>query len=186
MSTQLVTVHENANLFEALVISKSNQIRHLPVINDQGRLVGLVTYTDLVTAHYRVIEAQKEIFERAVAEWTEELMEINKKLQEISLEYPLLRIGNRRAMEIDLEHTHATAYRYQGPYAIILLDVDHFKLYNDYYGQHLTPRFIASSLIGTAYATTHREDFERLSFMGNGLFHQLIDESLAQGLRPIG
>jgi diguanylate cyclase (GGDEF)-like protein len=134
MSRQLVTVRENTDLFEALVIARSNRIRHLPVVNNQNQLVGIVTYTDLVAAHFQVIEGQRDILERAVAHRTHELMEVNKKLQELSLEDPLLKIGNRRAMEVDLEHTHAAAQRYQRPYAIILLDVDHFKLYNDYYG----------------------------------------------------
>ena len=134
MSRQLVTVRESTDLFQALVIARSNRIRHLPVVNNQNQLVGIITYTDLVAAHFRVIEAQRELLERAVAHRTTELLEVNKKLQELSLEDPLLKIGNRRAMEVDLEHTHAAAQRYQRPYAITLLDVDHFKLYNDYYG----------------------------------------------------
>jgi CBS domain-containing protein len=40
MSAHPVTIHENATLFEALVVAKSNRIRHLPVINSQGHLVG--------------------------------------------------------------------------------------------------------------------------------------------------
>src|SRR5215471_8435637 len=32
MSPELVTVRENIGLFEALVIARSNQIRHLPVV----------------------------------------------------------------------------------------------------------------------------------------------------------
>jgi len=134
MSKQLITVRETTDLFEALVIAKSNQIRHLPVVNNQNQLVGITTYTDLVAAHFQVIETQRDLLERAVAHRTNELLEVNKKLQELSLEDPLLKIGNRRAMEVDLGHTHASAQRYQRPYAITLLDVDHFKLYNDYYG----------------------------------------------------
>ena len=134
MSSPPVTIHENASLFEALVVTKSRQIRHLPVTNGDGFLVGIVTYTDLVTAHFHVVETQTEILEQAVAHRTQKLLEANRKLRSLSMEDPLLGIGNRRAMEVDLCHTHAAAVRYQRPYAVALLDVDHFKLYNDYYG----------------------------------------------------
>jgi diguanylate cyclase (GGDEF)-like protein len=33
-----------------------------------------------------------------------------------------------------LTYTHAAALRYQRPYAVVLFDVDYFKLYNDHYG----------------------------------------------------
>jgi diguanylate cyclase (GGDEF)-like protein len=134
MSAPPVTIHETATLFEALVIAKSNRIRHLPVTDSSGYLVGLVTYTDLVTAHFHLIDKHTEILEREVATRTEQLLEANKKLRDLSMEDALLRIGNRRAMEVDLQHTHSSATRYRRPYAVILFDVDHFKLYNDHYG----------------------------------------------------
>ena len=43
-------------------------------------------------------------------------------------------LGNRRAMEVDLEHTHVQAVRYNRSYAVALFDIDFFKLYNDHYG----------------------------------------------------
>jgi diguanylate cyclase (GGDEF)-like protein len=134
MSAPPVTIDENATLFEALVVSKSNRIRHLPVTDGQGHLVGVVTYTDLVAAHFQVIDKYTEILEHEVATRTEQLLEANKKLRDLSLEDGLLRIGNRRSMEVDLHHTHSSATRYQRPYAVVLFDVDYFKLYNDHYG----------------------------------------------------
>jgi diguanylate cyclase (GGDEF)-like protein len=134
MSCPPITVSEHALLLDALVVAKSNQIRHLPVTDTEGNLVGLVTQTDLVSAHFRLFETQTEILERAIATRTQDLMQVNKRLRELSLEEPLLKIGNRRSMEIDLNYTHAAALRYQRPYAVVLFDVDHFKLYNDHYG----------------------------------------------------
>ncbi len=134
MSASPVTVNEDCTLFEAFVIVRSNQIRHLPVINTEGKLVRLVTQTDLVAAHFRLVEMQSRILERNVTSRLFELEEANKKLLELSLEDGLLNIGNRRAMEADLDHTHAATLRYQRMYALVLFDVDHFKLYNDHYG----------------------------------------------------
>jgi len=50
------------------------------------------------------------------------------------MEDHLMCIGNRRAMEADLHHTHEQAIRNQQNYAVILFDVDYFKNYNDHYG----------------------------------------------------
>jgi diguanylate cyclase (GGDEF)-like protein len=134
MSSPPVTVEAKTTLFEALVVSRCHEIRHLPVTDANEKLIGLVTQTDLVTAHFRTIQAQTDSLERAVAQRTQELMEVNDRLRALTLEDGLLRIGNRRAMEVDLAHTHAAARRYHRPYAIMLCDLDHFKLYNDHYG----------------------------------------------------
>jgi diguanylate cyclase (GGDEF)-like protein len=183
MSAELVTVRETSNLFEALIISKSNQIRHLPVVNDQNQLVGLVTYTDLVTAHFRVVETQRDMLERAVAERTTDLVEFNKKLQELSLEDPLLKIGNRRAMEVDLEHTHASAIRYQRPYAVILLDVDHFKHYNDYYG-HVAGDEVLKTL--GAFLKQRIRKSDRIYRYGGEEILILLAETLPEGAQALG
>ena len=65
---------------------------------------------------------------------TAELQSALEHVRALSLEDALLSIGNRRALEIDVAHTHATAQRYQRRYSVVLLDVDHFKLYNDQWG----------------------------------------------------
>lgn len=134
MSADLVTLHENASLYEALVVTRSNKIRHLPIVDSLGLVTGIVTYTDLVNAHFRSIEAQTAIIEKAITHRTHDLMEINEKLRHLSLEDPLLQIGNRRAMEVDLNYTDAAFRHYARPYVVILFDVDYFKLYNDHYG----------------------------------------------------
>ena len=183
MTSPAITVSEQLGLIEALVIAESNQIRHLPVTQNSGKLVGLVTQTDLVTAHFRVVEAQREILERSVAERTRELLQVNKRLQELSLEDSLLKIGNRRAMEIDLEHTHETARRYQRPYGIILLDVDHFKLYNDYYG-HLAGDEILKQLGAFIKATVRKSD--RIYRYGGEEILILLPETSPGGAQSLG
>lgn len=134
MTSPVITINEKDSLFEALVISKAQGIRHLPVVNSQGRLTGIVTQSDLVKIYFQVFEKQREIIEKSINERTEALIRANEELKMISMEDPLLGIGNRRAMEVDLQHTHASAIRYKHPYSVILLDLDYFKSYNDHYG----------------------------------------------------
>ncbi len=63
-----------------------------------------------------------------------ELAKANVELLERSLTDPLTGLGNRRRMEQDLERTHARALRAKRSYGIALMDIDHFKLFNDHYG----------------------------------------------------
>ncbi len=134
MSSPVHTINVNQTLFDALVISHAEGIRHLPVVDDDDQLVGILTNTDLANAHFNIIEQQSSIIETAISERTEELQAANEKLHSLSMEDPLLGIGNRRAMEADLQHTHSLAIRHQQPYTVAIMDVDHFKLYNDEYG----------------------------------------------------
>ncbi|MFQ5579545.1 MAG: diguanylate cyclase domain-containing protein [Nitrospiria bacterium] len=135
MSSPPVVLNLSATLFKALAIARGRTIRHFPVVNTEGELVGLVTQSDLVRAHFQVIELQREVIERTVIVRTEELQKANYELKELALEDVSLGIGNRRAMEVDLQHTHETALRYNRSYSVVLFDVDYFQRYNDSYGK---------------------------------------------------
>jgi diguanylate cyclase (GGDEF)-like protein/PAS domain S-box-containing protein len=52
----------------------------------------------------------------------------------LSLLDPLTGLANRRMMEISLDKNFASAKRYERPFSVIMLDLDHFKNYNDTYG----------------------------------------------------
>ena len=134
MCTSLVTIKEDETLFEALTISKTENIRHLPVIGKSGAVVGVITQSNLVSAYFKVIEGATDIIEKNVEEKTKELAEANERLRALSLEDGLMKIGNRRAMEVDLQHTHSASIRYKTEYAVALFDLDFFKKYNDFYG----------------------------------------------------
>jgi diguanylate cyclase (GGDEF)-like protein len=134
MSEPVTTVTETTTLFEALVIAAAEKIRHLPVVDSDGRMRGLVTQADLARAHVMLIEKQREILEREINCKDCELQQANEHLKALSMIDTLMGIGNRRAMEVDLEHTHALAVRYKRSYTAIIFDIDYFKNYNDTYG----------------------------------------------------
>jgi len=64
----------------------------------------------------------------------EQLRRLNDKLTTLARQDPLTGLGNRRALEQDLELLEARVTRYEHSYCIAVLDVDHFKSYNDTYG----------------------------------------------------
>jgi len=122
MTPEPVCVTEHSLFKDALMLSRSRKLRHLPVLNDQDLLAGLVTQTNLVDAYAGLVDKQDEL-ENSV-----------EQLKLLSLEDPLLGIGNRRAMEVDLAFTEADAIRHHKTYAVALLDIDFFKGFNDTYG----------------------------------------------------
>lgn len=72
--------------------------------------------------------------ERKVAERTRELTIVNEQLYLATLQDGLTSIANRRYFNEFLEREWRRAKREQTSIALILLDVDFFKLYNDTYG----------------------------------------------------
>lgn len=134
MSFPVMTAPEEIKITEALMITVGLKIRHLPITTKDNKLTGILTQTDLVRSYVTEIQSQKELIEQCVSERTAELEALNKKLETLSMEDPLMMIGNRRAMEINLNFADAVAHRHKESYAIALLDIDHFKRYNDHYG----------------------------------------------------
>lgn len=76
------------------------------------------------------IRCQKAMLEVQHAE----LALMHEQAQSLSLKDHLTGLGNRRLLEIHIERAFALASRYEKELALIILDVDHFKIFNDTYG----------------------------------------------------
>jgi diguanylate cyclase (GGDEF)-like protein len=134
MSSPLLTIRASESVAAAMTLARSRGFRRLPIVDADGFLVGLVTQSDFLRAHAGTVEAQRDSLERLVAERTRQLEEAVQRLEVLSLQDVLLAIGNRRAMELALDHAHGLALRYGRAYSVVLFDVDHFKAFNDLYG----------------------------------------------------
>ncbi|MBF8160301.1 diguanylate cyclase [Pseudomonas mendocina] len=73
-----------------------------------------------------------DISERKKTE--EQLLTLQKQLEEYSYQDGLTGVANRRMFDRVLASEWASAQRSQQPLSLILLDIDHFKQYNDHYG----------------------------------------------------
>ena len=134
MTTGLMTLNVDADCSDALRMLKQNNIRRCVIVDAQEQLCGVITQTDLLRAHARDIELQKQVLEDRVSERTQELQKLNQRLETLSRVDPMLDIGNRRAMDLALEQLQSRASRSDHGYALALIDVDFFKTYNDHYG----------------------------------------------------
>jgi diguanylate cyclase (GGDEF)-like protein len=76
------------------------------------------------------VRRQKELLEHQ----NSELARLHEQAKALSLEDHLTGLGNRRLLDIHFERAFALANRYEKELALIMLDVDHFKNYNDEHG----------------------------------------------------
>jgi len=92
---------------------------------------------DLLAHNLRLTEELKrmnEELEKTVSKRTLELKEANKKLENLALIDELTQIGNSRFFWKQLKSEMERAARYKHPVSLLLIDVDHFKNYNDEFG----------------------------------------------------
>jgi diguanylate cyclase (GGDEF)-like protein len=80
------------------------------------------------------LEHGRQTLELKVEERTRELAELNRQLHHLSLTDELTGINNRRLFNERLEQECKTASRSGAWLGLALIDIDHFKAYNDYYG----------------------------------------------------
>jgi CBS domain-containing protein len=65
MTRQAIAVHEDMDIAEALRILVRNRISGLPVINDEGRVVGIITELDIITSEFTKDRGLFEDLERS-------------------------------------------------------------------------------------------------------------------------
>lgn len=89
----------------------------------------------------RRANAELKLLSRALSNRQHELEESQSELQELNDELAvqtltdaLTGLNNRRAFDDVLEHEFARAVRAKSSLAMLMVDVDHFKAYNDQYG----------------------------------------------------
>jgi diguanylate cyclase (GGDEF)-like protein len=81
-----------------------------------------------------IAAARVTVLHRQLSDQRGELERLNQELTDIARRDPLTGLGNRRALQEDLELLEARVARYGHRYCMALLDIDHFKAYNDTYG----------------------------------------------------
>jgi diguanylate cyclase (GGDEF)-like protein len=99
-------------------------------------LVGVAVWASRAIGRRRVVrvEAQNRQLEQRIADRTLELERANARLAEMAVEDPLTGAQNRRALEQALSREWARCGEQGLPLAALMIDVDHFKRYNDHHG----------------------------------------------------
>jgi len=104
-------------------------------------------------------------------------------LEQMACTDGLTQIPNRRHFDTALNYEWGRSLRYQRPLSMLIVDVDHFKNYNDHYG-HMAGddclRAVAQALKG---ALSRRGDL--VARYGGEEFVVLLPETNAQGARQV-
>ncbi|MEQ1643824.1 MAG: diguanylate cyclase [Pyrinomonadaceae bacterium] len=82
----------------------------------------------------RQLEAREKRLTRLVQERTAALAAANENLEALANSDGLTKIGNRRRFESFLVAEWHRAIRFKTEISLVMIDIDHFKLYNDTYG----------------------------------------------------
>ncbi|MGI9332134.1 MAG: diguanylate cyclase, partial [Gammaproteobacteria bacterium] len=82
----------------------------------------------------RALQAHQAELERTIEARTAELRDVNAKLSKLAIRDGLTGLYNRRAFDERLQAELQRAHRGGDHVALVLGDVDFFKLYNDHYG----------------------------------------------------
>jgi diguanylate cyclase (GGDEF)-like protein len=97
--------------------------------------VGLVLAGEGATIfRVRQLKTRQRELESLVAERTKQLEEANRGLQRLSLLDPLTGIANRRQFERVLEFERKRSERTGTSLALVMIDIDNFKAFNDAHG----------------------------------------------------
>jgi diguanylate cyclase (GGDEF)-like protein len=113
----------------------------------------------------------------------DQLRRLNGELTALARQDPLTGLGNRRALEQDLDLLEARAARYAHSYCIAVLDVDHFKSYNDTYG-HLAGDQVLRTF-ATQLQNQVRAGDALYRFGGDEFLCVLPEQSLAGGTKAV-
>jgi diguanylate cyclase (GGDEF)-like protein len=105
------------------------------MVTPKGRELWVRTQGEAVTEDGRVVRlmgASQDVTERV--QYAAQLAAANDKLRLLAVTDELTNVGNRRRFDQQLEAEWARCQRRGLPLGMLMLDVDHFKRYNDQYG----------------------------------------------------
>ena len=97
-------------------------------------LLAIALATLVLRARERALRRRAEGLEVLVTQRTHQLSEANAQLAQLSVTDPLTGLANRRALEAHADGEWRRLARAGGSLAFVMLDVDHFKAYNDALG----------------------------------------------------
>ena len=105
--------------------------------------------------HSKSMHTAFHVLQSAVQQRNVELAEANDQLLQLSRTDPLTNLANRRAFEVDFGKLRASISRNGSSIAVMMIDIDHFKLVNDTYGHQ------AGDACLKAIAQTLSKNFQR-------------------------
>ncbi len=156
MTSPVATTDTGATIHDALMQLKTLKIKRSVVVDENRRLVGVVTQSELVGFAYGT---WIDLVKHHASELKELVSFLESKatgLEKTALSDPLTGIGNRRMLQKRLDEEIQRMRRYRStPFSLLLIDIDHFKNVNDNHGHVVGDevlKMLASALRGLVRA----------------------------------
>lgn len=147
-----------------------------PLVRLLFMLLLLASVAGLVLLYNRGLRARQRHLKREVARRTVEIRSANERLTELSYQDPLTGVANRRRLTEAANAAIERAIARALPIGLIVIDVDHFKDYNDRHG-HLAGD-VALRAVAQALASATREQDLVARFGGEEFACLMIDANI--------
>lgn len=145
MSQPVVTLPPTASVSDALLHLKGRHIKRAIVTAPSGRILGVVTQRELVRFTYGYWMMLLKSHARELQELVGILSARAASFEKESLTDPLTGLGNRRLFKQRIGEEMGRLQRYDPiPFSVLLLDIDHFKHYNDSRGHSMGDEILKS------------------------------------------
>ncbi|HPO16172.1 MAG TPA: GGDEF domain-containing protein [Candidatus Hydrogenedentes bacterium] len=139
-----LAVHKSS-ITKAMTLAAMKEVERLLLDEVDGMHQSTAKYREQLEFAQKTIQHQQEQMQRLSAEAT--------------LDF-LTKIPNRRTLDARLQEEFSRTQRYQTPFSVIMMDIDHFKKINDTFGH------IAGDRILRAVATVLGEQKRESDFLG--------------------
>ncbi|MGC9404380.1 sensor domain-containing diguanylate cyclase [Vibrio genomosp. F10] len=168
-------------------IAADNLLKRTPLTSQLREVVRMfasnLTEVLLRTRAQQAIHELNASLEQQVKSRTKQLEEANEKLELLSKMDPLTRLGNRRMLEHLMESKCLAQKQVKTKYGLILLDIDHFGLFNNHYG-HLEGD-IALMRVGNILKRYTQHDDEVFCRIGGEEFVLLVANKSIESVRVL-
>lgn len=135
-ATQIGTTLE-VILLAVAIVERINEERRLRFHAQEATLRSERRVFEAQTQALAAEREANEQLEARVQERTQALEAANRRLEELSATDQLTGVKNRRYLDRVLQEEYARSHRYQRSLAVLLLDIDHFKQFNDVWGHQV-------------------------------------------------
>ncbi len=136
---------------------------------------------ELIARLRNVIRLRQQ--ERELEVLNARLARINASLEELTVTDPLTDVGNRRAFDEKLSNELARARRGEIPLALLMVDVDYFRRFNDRYGHGAGDRCLTS--VAKVMADTARRPADFVARFGGEEFCIILPDTDPDGAQSV-
>jgi PAS domain S-box-containing protein len=136
---------------------EANGLKDLNSENEIVRLAGFHRNISARKKNEAKIRDYQNNLEQLVTQRTQEFKLANQKLELLASQDPLTLLHNRRSFDNNLDLQLRNSRRNNTPLCLLLMDIDHFKSYNDEYEHQLGDEYlkaVANSIKNSIYHPT--------------------------------